>query len=240
MPELDISSRRAGSPIAPVRSTSAGRPETWSACTCVSNTADDRRPDPLCRREVVVDEVHVRVDDGELVVRSCSRTDSSHMSPTSFRNGRSSIGRLLSARDLDRQSGTTPLRETDVQSARLQSALAQQPDGVVRVDAVGAAAVGDDLAPPRQLRQQGSEARPAAPSVPQRCVRRDTRAPDGHRAQRLGRAPAAARAPPPKVARPRRAPPGTRPPAPTLRRRDATATSRIAAQRSATRSLASR
>jgi hypothetical protein len=29
---------------------------------------DDRRPDPLRRREVVVDEVPVRVDDGELVV----------------------------------------------------------------------------------------------------------------------------------------------------------------------------
>ena len=30
---------QAGTRVAPVRATSSGRPETWSACTCVSNTA---------------------------------------------------------------------------------------------------------------------------------------------------------------------------------------------------------
>ena len=54
--------------MAPVRSTSAGSPETWSACTWVSSTATIGDALGLGQRDVVVDEVDVGVDDRELAV----------------------------------------------------------------------------------------------------------------------------------------------------------------------------
>src|SRR6266568_2938880 len=48
--------------------------------------------------------------------------------------------------------GTSPFGQAYVEPARLQPALLQQADGVVGVNAVGPAAVRDDLAPFRQLR----------------------------------------------------------------------------------------
>ena len=60
--------RPAGSAVAPVRSTSAGSPETWSACTCVSKHGDDRDALGLGQGDVVVDQVDVRIDDRELAV----------------------------------------------------------------------------------------------------------------------------------------------------------------------------
>ena len=48
-------------------------PETWSACTCVSKHGDDRDALRLGQRDVVVDEVDVRVDDRELRCASRSR-----------------------------------------------------------------------------------------------------------------------------------------------------------------------
>ena len=65
---------RAGTRCAPVRSTSSGSPETWSACTCVSNTATIGSALALGQRDVLVDEVDVRVDDRELRCASCTRT----------------------------------------------------------------------------------------------------------------------------------------------------------------------
>ena len=43
-----------------------GSPETWSACTCVSKHGDDRDALRLGERDVVVDQVDVRIDDREL------------------------------------------------------------------------------------------------------------------------------------------------------------------------------
>src|SRR5579859_208523 len=65
--------------------------------------------------------------------------------------------RLLSACDLDWQPRPPPLRKAHVQSPRLQTATAEQPHGVVGVDAVGAAAVGDNLTPLGQLADDRSE-----------------------------------------------------------------------------------
>src|SRR2546429_112662 len=48
--------------------------------------------------------------------------------------------------------GASPLGQANVEPARLQPPLPEQADGVVGIDAVGTAAVGDDLAPVRQLR----------------------------------------------------------------------------------------
>src|SRR5581483_7681200 len=59
--------------------------------------------------------------------------------------------RLLSTCDLDRQPSPLPLRIANVQPPRLQTATAQQAHRVVGIDAVGATAVGDDLAALRQL-----------------------------------------------------------------------------------------
>ena len=47
----------------------------------------------------------------------------------------------------------------DIQPARLQSPGAEQAHGIVGVDAVRTAAVGDDLAPPRQVPKQGGKLR---------------------------------------------------------------------------------
>jgi hypothetical protein len=47
-------------------------------------------------------------------------------------------------------AGAAPLGEADVEAARLEAALAKQAHGVVGVDAVGAAAVGDNVPPARQ------------------------------------------------------------------------------------------
>ena len=48
-----------------MRATSSGRPETWSACTWVSSTATIARALGLGEGDVLVDEIDVRVDDGE-------------------------------------------------------------------------------------------------------------------------------------------------------------------------------
>src|SRR5574338_275039 len=65
--------------------------------------------------------------------------------------------RLLSSQGLDRQPRPLPLRVADVQAPRLQAATLEQTDGVVGIDAVGTAAIGDDLAPPRQLADESVE-----------------------------------------------------------------------------------
>src|SRR5262249_58405502 len=67
--------------------------------------------------------------------------------------------RLLSARDLDRQPGPSPFRIANVEPTCVQAAVAQQAHGLVRIDAVGTATVGDDLAPLGQLCRQLIEVR---------------------------------------------------------------------------------
>src|SRR5262245_30129827 len=57
-----------------------------------------------------------------------------------------------------RKPGSLPFGQADVQAASSQAARSEEPYGVVRVHAVGAAAVGDDLAAPRKARGDGLQA----------------------------------------------------------------------------------
>src|ERR671931_343880 len=52
---------------------------------------------------------------------------------------------------MDGEPGPAPLRESDVKSTGAYPALAQHAHGVVGIDAVRPAAVGDDVGPPRKL-----------------------------------------------------------------------------------------
>jgi hypothetical protein len=110
----------------------------------------DQRPQRCRGREIAVDEVGVRVDDRELGVRAATEQVAGARS-TSFRNGRSNIAVSSFSARFDRQARAPPLRKADVQAASLQPARSEQPDSVVGIDAVGAAAVGDDLPAARQL-----------------------------------------------------------------------------------------
>ena len=55
-----------------------GNRTTWSACTCVSNTATIAHVLCLGQRDVHVDEVDVRVDDRERACGFCSPADTTH------------------------------------------------------------------------------------------------------------------------------------------------------------------
>ena len=84
----------------------------------------DRGAERLGGREVVVDEVGVRVDDGELAVRACSRTGSSRRSRASFRKGRSSIGASSQLAISTGEAGAAPLGKADVEPPRLAAVAA--------------------------------------------------------------------------------------------------------------------
>ena len=72
---------------------------------------DDRRADRGRRREVVVDEIDVRVDDRELAVRRAAEQVAGAGAGVVQERVAAASG-LLSARDLDRQPGAPPLRDS--------------------------------------------------------------------------------------------------------------------------------
>jgi 2-polyprenyl-3-methyl-5-hydroxy-6-metoxy-1,4-benzoquinol methylase len=110
---------------------------------------DDWRASALCRVEVTLNEVDMRVDNGEFCVARA---------PEQVAGARSDIVQewseqqrsLLSGGRLDGKAGAPPLGIADVEPTCLESAGAQEANGVVGVDAVRTATVGDDLASPRQ------------------------------------------------------------------------------------------
>ena len=224
-----------------MRSTSAGSPETWSACTCVSKTATIGAPIARGGREVVVDEVGVRVDDRELRVRRAAEQ-------VAGTRGRRRSGRVAAASGSPLSASSRPAVPARRHSGKptssrraSQAARAQQPHGVVGVDAVRPAAVRDDLAPPRQPRQRARRARrqrrrARAGDVPGPVLglRPHVEHHDVAARQPIRRA----RRPTPARCRPGR--PGTRRRARVTSATCRTATSRTAAHSSPTRSLASR
>src|SRR4029453_19485079 len=66
------------------------------------------------------------------------------------RRGRGEAALWLLSPRLHGVAGAAPFGEADGEAARLEAALAKQAHGVVGVDAVGAAAVGDNVPPARQ------------------------------------------------------------------------------------------
>ena len=109
----------------------------------------DRRPDLRCRLEVLLDEIGVRVDDREFGVRAAAEQVAGARARVVQELAKQHPA-LLSARHFDRPLGAPPLRKAHVQPARFQPALTQQAHGVVGIDAIWAAAVGDHFTPPRQ------------------------------------------------------------------------------------------
>ena len=110
----------------------------------------DRRADRGRRSEVVVDEIDVRIDDRQRAVRGAAeqiaRTGAGVVQK---RVAAASVSPLSSWSRPGGPPGATPESR---RPAGARSALgSRRANGVVGVDAVGAAAVGDDLAPPRKL-----------------------------------------------------------------------------------------
>ena len=106
-----------------------------------------------CRHNGVAELHDIAVGERHMLERHfrTGRQVSDRAGAGAYRNGRRIIW-LLSARELDRQSGPPPLGKTDIEPSRAQAARTQQPDGVVRVDAVRSAAVRDHLPPLGQRR----------------------------------------------------------------------------------------
>ena len=210
-----------GRRVAPVRSTSAGSPETWSACTCVSNTATigdaDRRGGARGRRPR-----GRRADRRRRAARACdSRTGSWRTSVASLRNGRRITRRLLLGQAEPRQ-GSPARRHSGkpTSSRRAGATAAQQTHGVVGVDAVRPAAIRDDLARRPAARRTSAAsssigAETASGDVPRRVLGSRAHVEQHHAALRQPRGQVIHT----DAARPRRGRRGSRRPAPRPRPR---------------------